>query len=150
MTATATAPVRRVAGAPQPARRPGPAARPLALVAPRRRIAPKGPFVLLVAVLLGSGLIGLLLLNTVLAEDAFAVHDLQRQAATLSVQEQALQQRVADLEAPASLAHRAQLLGMVPAGDPVFLRLSDGAVLGDPVPAKAAAVTLGAAVPATP
>jgi hypothetical protein len=41
-------------------------------------------------------------------------------------------------EAPLEVERRARALGMVPAAAPVFLRLSDGAVLGEPVPAPPA------------
>jgi hypothetical protein len=46
-------------------------------------------------------------------------------------------QDVARAEAPESLQQKALALGMVPVAAPVFLRLSDGAVLGSPRPAQA-------------
>jgi len=86
--------------------------------------------VLLSLLVVGVGLLGLLGLNTVLGQDAFRRHDLDRQAALLSEQEQQLASDVAALEAPERLAARAVELGLVPAGPPAFLRLSDGVVLG--------------------
>ncbi len=97
------------------------------------------PFVLLSLLVVGIGLLGLLGLNTVLAEDAFRRYDLERQAALLSEQEQQLASEVAALEAPEQLAARAAELGLVPAGPPAFLRLSDGAVLGAPFATAAVA-----------
>lgn len=113
-------------------------ARPRLWVVPRSRPhAPRVPFVLLVLVVLGVGLVGLLLLNTQLQQGSFALHDLERTAAALEDQETALEQRVAGLEAPQSLAGKARDLGMVANPNPVFLRLADETVLGDPVPAEA-------------
>ena len=104
--------------------------------APRRR-APRLPFLLLVAGLLGGGLISLLLINTALAQGAFVAGDLQTRSASLADREQALEQQVAVLESPSSLAARAEALGMVPSANPVFIRAADGAVLGVPEPAQA-------------
>jgi hypothetical protein len=86
-------------------------------------------------VLLGGGLLGLLALNTVLAQGSFRVSDLQRRVAALDDQQQALQQRVALRAAPQRLARRASALGMVPMLEPAFLRAGDGRVLGRPQPA---------------
>jgi hypothetical protein len=99
--------------------------------------APRVPFVLLVLVVLGVGLVGLLLLNTSLQQGSFAIHDLQRQTSLLADRQSELERQVAVLAAPESLASRAVKLGMVPNPNPAFLRLSDGRVLGDPQPAKA-------------
>lgn len=104
---------------------------------PRVRIAPsQGAFVLLVSVLLGIGLLGLLALNTVLAQGSFVSHDLSSQLDDLRDREQALQQQVAALESPEQLAKRARALGMVPGVNPVFLRTSDAKILGVPTPAR--------------
>jgi cell division protein FtsB len=98
--------------------------------------APRAPFVLFSMLLVGVGLVGLLVLNTVVAQDAFTIHDLDRNAATLAEREQLLRQQVAALEAPAAVADRAAKIGLVQAGDPVFLA-PDGRVLGNPVAATA-------------
>jgi hypothetical protein len=93
--------------------------------------------VLFSMLLVGLGLVGLLVLNTVVAQDAFTLHDLDRNAATLAEREQLLRQEVAALEAPAAVADRATKIGLVQAGDPVFLA-ADGTMLGNPVAATAA------------
>jgi hypothetical protein len=93
---------------------------------------PKAPFVVLVLALLGGGLIGLLLLNTTLAQGAFTLRDLQRTGVLLSERQQALAQQLADEQEPAALARRARALGMVSGGAPAFVRLPDGKVLGTP------------------
>jgi hypothetical protein len=113
---------------------------PLRLVPPRRSSAAKTPVAAVLVVLLGGGLLGLLLLNTMVAQQSFSLHDLSAKDKALTQQEQDLNQQVQDLEAPASLAARAAALHMVPSGAPAFLRLSDGKVLGKPQPGVAPVV----------
>ncbi|MCW2904080.1 MAG: hypothetical protein JWO67_6345, partial [Streptosporangiaceae bacterium] len=74
---------------------------------------PRAPFVLLVVGLLGGALVSLLLLNTVLAEDAFTLTKLQRSNKQLGQQRQALQEEIAREESPEVLAQKAKALGMV-------------------------------------
>lgn len=97
----------------------------------------RAPFAFAVVALLVSGLIGLLVLNTVLGKDAFRLHALQVEGRELADREQSLIREVEALRAPSALAEKAAGLGMVQAGPPAFLRLPDGAVLGAPVPAEA-------------
>ncbi|MBR8641187.1 hypothetical protein KEF29_22390 [Streptomyces tuirus] len=92
------------------------------------------PFVLLVVLLLGGGLIGLLVLNSALSEGAFKLDDLQRETKSLTDEEQALQRDIDAYSAPEALQRRARELGMVPGGDPAFLG-PDGTVKGVPSPA---------------
>lgn len=131
-----------------------PAARPNRWVAgtARLRLAPpavtrpsQGAFVLLVSVLLGVGLLGLLALNTVLAQGSFVAHDLTTRVDDLHDREEALQQEVAVLESPERLAARAREIGLVPGVNPVFLRPADGRILGVPTPARTPAARAGAA-----
>lgn len=89
------------------------------------------------AVLLAVGMLGLLGLNTLLAQDSFTAATLQTQAASLAQSQQMLSQELAVLQAPASLAARAQALGMVPDTVPVFLHVPSGRVVGVSVPAAA-------------
>ncbi|MFJ9353311.1 septum formation initiator family protein [Streptomyces mirabilis] len=93
--------------------------------------AARTPFVLLVVLLLGGGLIGLLVLNTALSEGSFHLADLQRDTKSLTDEEQALQRDVDTYSAPDALQRRARELGMVPGGDPAFLN-PDGSVKGVP------------------
>ena len=109
-----------------------PAARPAARGAVRR-----SPFVGVVVSLLAAGLLGLLVLNTALAQDAFTLHTLKQESRALEDREEALRREVEARRSPQELASRATELGMVPAGPPAFLRLSDGAVLGSATPAEA-------------
>ncbi|SBT88725.1 Septum formation initiator [Streptomyces sp. DI166] len=100
--------------------------------------AARTPFVLLVVLLLGGGLIGLLVLNSALSEGAFRLDDLKRETKSLTDEEQALQRDVDAYSAPDALQRRARELGMVPGGDPAFLD-PDGTVKGVPAPAAAPA-----------
>lgn len=72
------------------------------------------------------GVIGLLLLltiNTMLAQDAFELHRLQAQSTTLSDQREALMTQIDLVSSPEKLAARATSLGMVPSQSPRFLTL---------------------------
>lgn len=116
----------------------------LRLVPARRSSAPRAPFVTMVVLLLAGGLLGLLALNTVLAQDAFTRHTLVKEQKALADREQSLEREVETLRTPRNLAARARELGMVQGSTPAFLRLPDGAVLGAEVPAEAAAPAEGA------
>ncbi|MCC3772107.1 septum formation initiator family protein, partial [Streptomyces sp. UNOC14_S4] len=94
------------------------------------------PFVFLVVVLLGSGLISLLVLNSALNQGSFELTKLQRKTTELTDEQQALQQDVDRLAAPDALERRARELGLVPGGNPAFLA-PDGTVRGEPSPATA-------------
>jgi hypothetical protein len=102
------------------------------LVPPLHSGAPRAPFVVLLGTLLTGGLAGLLFLHTALAEDSFRLHDLKNRSAVLTDREQALEQQVALEASPKRLSARAEALGMVRNENPVFIRLSDGKVLGRP------------------
>ncbi|MGJ7420583.1 hypothetical protein AB9128_32575, partial [Streptomyces cinereoruber] len=93
--------------------------------------AARTPFVLLVVVLLGGGLISLLLLNSALNQGSFRLNELKNETTELTDEEQALQRDVDDYAAPDALERRARELGMVPGGSPAFLG-PDGKVLGKP------------------
>jgi cell division protein FtsB len=98
---------------------------------------PRMPFVIFVVSLLAAGLVGLLLLNTELQRGTFQVTKLNAQADGLRDQQEQLERQVRTLESPQNLADRALRMGMVPNPNPVFLRLSDGQVLGVPAVGKA-------------
>lgn len=103
----------------------------------------RAPFVVLVLVLLSLGLGALLLLNTLLAQGSFTLHELDAKVADLADEEQALQQKVAVLASPRRLARSASQLGMVASVNPAFLRAEDGKVLGAPVPAASPPPVVG-------
>ena len=84
---------------------------------------------------LAAGFFAVLLLNTVISQGAFRQHELEIQLILLAEEEEALARAVQSAETPVEVERAARKLGMVPAAAPVFLRLSDGEVLGEPVPA---------------
>lgn len=121
---------------------PGAAPRRARAATPVAQPAPRAPFVLLVVGLLGGALVSLLLLNTVLAEDAFTLTELQRSNKLLNQQRQALQEEIALEESPERLAQKARSLGMIEQPRPAFLDEPSGRVVGgvpQPVPHAAAA-----------
>ena len=104
-------------------------------VVPRQRVrAARMPFVLLVTVVLLGGVVGLLLVNTSMQQGSFAATALEDQATALSARQQSLQMDLEKLRDPQHVAVQARKMGMVTAGAPVFLRLSDDKVLGQPAP----------------
>ncbi|CAK7285365.1 septum formation initiator family protein [Streptomyces misionensis] len=109
----------------------GRAARLARLFPAGRARAARTPFVLLVVLLLGGGLIGLLVLNSALSEGSFKLADLQKRTKNLTDEEQALQRDIDAYSSPDALQRRARELGMVPGGDPAFLG-PDGTVKGVP------------------
>lgn len=108
------------------------AARGLRLVRPVRSRARRAPFVVVVMTMLSIGLVGLIIMSTVLQAQSFEATKLSREAAALEIQQQSLTREVEQLLSPASVAQRALIFGMVPNTNPAFLRLSDGKVLGKP------------------
>lgn len=106
-------------------------------VVPRRVAkAPRVPFVSLIAVLLVGGVAGLLLFNTNMQQASFVATSMEQQAAVLAGKEESLRMQLHRLRDPQHVAAEAKKLGMVPANNPAFLRLSDGKVLGNPTVAQ--------------
>jgi len=98
---------------------------------PERRMA-NVPFVLSLGVFLALGMVGLLLLNTALQEQGFAVQNQQRTADQLGYRVAALESDVTEARSSTRLAVEATKLGMVPNPYPVYLSLPSGVVIGDP------------------
>ena len=130
-----SSPLHTAAPRPRPSRPAQPRSRPLRLVGPVRSRARRAPFVVVVLGVVTVGLVGLILLSTVLQAQSFTVAELEARAADLETRQQALQREVDRLQAPAQVASRGVALGMVPNANPAFLRPSDGEVIGDPEPA---------------
>jgi len=102
--------------------------------APRSR-PPRHRLLLVCTAVLAAGLFGVLLLNTIISQGAFRQHELEIDLILLAEREEALARAVQLAESPIEVEKRARKLGMVPAAAPVFLRLDDGSILGEPVPA---------------
>lgn len=96
------------------------------------------PFLMILALLLGAGMLGLLVLSTSIQDRAAQLRDLQRQNTVLGYQEAALQAEADTLESTTLLAQRAADLGMVPNPHAVFITLPDGSVTGQAKPVTGA------------
>ncbi|CAH0166939.1 Cell division protein FtsL [Microbacterium oxydans] len=111
-----------------PTRTPERRLRPVAEPRPRRK--PKLAYAL---VALGGALaIGAvqIALSLAITQDSFALASLSSQQRELNLQTHALQEELTGLNSPQVLATEASKLGMVVAGSPSYLRLSDGMVFG--------------------
>jgi hypothetical protein len=98
------------------------------------------PFAVLLLGLVVGALALLLALNTASAANELDRHKAASADAQLSAQLIELQNRIAASAAPANIARVATDLGMVPAGNPAFLRQGEDGhyvVLGSPAPASA-------------
>lgn len=80
-------------------------------------------FVIFLSIIGAIGLLMLLTINTLLAQDAFELHRLQAQATTLSDQREAVMRQIDLASSPEELAARATAQGMVPSQSPRFLTL---------------------------
>jgi hypothetical protein len=105
----------------------------LTVAPPAPVIAPRAPFVALVLVLVLAGVVGILVLNTKIAENAFVLDNLHRKQGTLDRDEQQLKSDIAKQESPAFLAARATQLGLGKSTSTAFL-LPDGTRLEMPGP----------------
>lgn len=111
-----------------PTRAPERRLRPLAAPAARRK--PKLAYALVAlggALAIGAAQIALSLAIT---QDSFALASLSSQQRELNLRTHALQEELTGLSSPQLLATEASKLGMVVAGSPSYLRLSDGAIFG--------------------
>jgi hypothetical protein len=108
--------------------------------------ASRGVFILFVAGVLAAGLFLMLIINTSLAQGAFAVSELQKQIDVLAEQEQALTRAIATSAGPVALETSARRLGMVPNANPVFIDVEAGKILGKPKATRDARVRGGEAV----
>ena len=85
-------------------------------------------FSILLASALGIGLLSLLLINTLLTQDAFVLQRLKHSVNTTNDQRDAVLRNVATKSSPANLSALAQKMGMVPATNPQFIDISLRAV----------------------
>ncbi len=84
-----------------------------------------------------------LLLSIGVSQGAYRIESLQSRKGELARAYQAVSEDVDALSSPQNLAANAAALGMVNNGTPVYLRLSDGKIIGSPAPATAAAGSTG-------
>jgi hypothetical protein len=108
--------------------------RTLRLVPSPRPQMSRVPFLLVLIGLVGFGMVGLLLLNTGLQNQAFAASQLRQQAAQISYQEGELAQLVIEASSTRELTRKATELGMRPNRGIAFVQVPDGRISGDPAP----------------
>lgn len=71
----------------------------------------------------GIGLLILLVVNILLAQDAFTLSELKAEAKVVADQREAINRQIESVSSPAALATQAEALGMRPSQSPVFLNL---------------------------
>ncbi|GAA1062287.1 hypothetical protein [Agromyces bracchium] len=134
----------------RPARRWAPAAAPRLRPAPEpgaRRARPRLAYAVVALASIGAIAIVQLLLSIAMTQGAYEMDEQLLRQAELQREQQKLSDDLDRLESPQFLAANAEALGMVPNAAPVYLRLSDGAVLGDPTAAAGTASSSAALVP---
>lgn len=82
-------------------------------------------FVILLSTALGIGLLSLLLINTLLTQDAFVLQRLKHNVNMTNDQRDAFLRNVATQSSPENLSTLAQKMGMVPAKNPQFISISN-------------------------
>lgn len=133
----------------RPARRPLPDRVPRLRPAPETagRARPRLAYAVVALASIGAIAIAQLLLSIAMTQGAYEMDEQLLRQAELRREEAKLADDLDRLESPQYLAMNAEALGMVPNADPVYLRLSDGAVLGEPTPAGGSATSSAPLVP---
>ena len=81
-------------------------------------------FLFVLSGLFGVGLLSLLLINTLLTQDAFVLQRLKHNVNMTNDQRDAVLRQVATKSSPESLSVEAKKMGMVPASNPQFIDIS--------------------------
>lgn len=116
---------------PAPSERPQPRLRP----APEARRRPRLAYAVTALAGIAAIVIAQLLFSVAMTEGAYEIEGYKLSQTKLDREAQVLREQIDGLESPQFLAANAEALGMVPNAAPVYLRLSDGAVLGQPTAA---------------
>lgn len=124
-----------------------PRLRPAPEVAVGARGRPRLAYAVVALASIGAIAIAQLLLSIAMTQGAYEMDEQLLRQAELRREEAKLTDDLDRLESPQYLAMNAEALGMVPNADPVYLRLSDGAVIGEPMPAAGAAAASAPLVP---
>ncbi|MDH6237228.1 hypothetical protein [Cryobacterium sp. CG_9.6] len=104
------------------------------IVAPsaRRRSRPRIFYALTAIAGVSAIIVAQLLLSVGISQGAYEISSLQNSQAELGRTEASVNEDLVRVSSPQSLAANAEALGMVSNSNPVYLQLSDGAVLGAP------------------
>jgi hypothetical protein len=81
-------------------------------------------FTILLGSVFGIGLLSLLLINTLLTQDAFVLQRLKHNVNMTNDQRDAILRNVATASSPENLSAAAQKMGMVPSSNPQFINIS--------------------------
>lgn len=110
--------------------------------APRLRVAPpaairapRAPFIALVITLVVAGVLGILLVNTKTMENSFELSRLEDEQQNLDKRQQQLENQLAAYESAGNLDAAAKRAGLVK-GEPAYITLPDGQILGVAVPGQ--------------
>lgn len=116
--------------------RPTPRRRPTLRSVPRPvgRLA-RTPFLMVLAGILAIGMVGLLLLNTTLQNQAFQASELKRTAAEMNYKQGELEAAVAQADSVSELSRRASQLGMRPHREVAYVVVGEDKVIGEAKPA---------------
>lgn len=112
--------------------------RHIEIVTPRtdRRARPKVLYAVTAVAGIGAIVAAQLLLSVGISQGAYTVSSLESQKVELGRTAASINEDLVRLSSPQSLAANAAALGMVTNANPVYLRLSDGKVLGAPAAAQ--------------
>jgi hypothetical protein len=105
---------------------------PISLSAPQvtpKQIAAVG-FGLIISGIILLGMLGGLVVNTLLSQGQFEIQELQNRSIALAGEHEILAQNVSRLESPEILKNRALEIGMIPSPGSAFIDLRDGRLLG--------------------
>jgi hypothetical protein len=111
---------------------------PISLSTPQvtpKQIAAVG-FGLIISGIILLGMLGGLVVNTLLSQGQFEIQELQNRSIALATEHELLAQNVSRLESPEILKNRAVEIGMIPSPGTAFIDLRDGRLLGagvDPI-----------------
>jgi|GEM_PF-4359245 len=98
------------------------------------------PFLVMLSIVLVGGMVGVLILNTIIQGQSQTLRAAQSQAATLANEQAALQTQVDQLRSVTYLQQAASALGMRPDPQAAVLNLATGKVSGTPTPASGEAL----------
>lgn len=105
---------------------------------PARRARPRVAYALTAIAGVAVIVVAQLLLSVGISQGAYEISTLQERKLELGRTADSVNEQLIRLSAPQNLAANAEALGMVSNSNPVYLRLSDGAVLGAPSSAPGA------------
>jgi hypothetical protein len=108
----------------------------------QRRARPRALYASIAVGSLLAIVVAQLLLSIGISQGAYQLNSLQAKQTQLQRSYQAVSEDLGRVSSPQNLAANANALGMVSNSNPAYLRLSDGAVLGAPLPASGAAGTV--------